>query len=315
MNYCEQCGAANDIMNEHCYRCGHPLPRAEQPLVPAAGQVSASALGQDLELPDWLKRAAAETPAVPPSRPAAASLPPAGFHVAGVGSPATTEDLFRPEPPPATPRQLPPVPTAGLPNAMPDWLRQQSVTRPVTPEPDATDTSSFISESDLPAWIRQIAEADAAKKAEEELLAAQATAAAETTAPRRVVLPGETTPSVPAANPWLTRRDGASAAASWGAPAPGAPPPQPAAPAPALASEMTEAVETDYGAPPAMPATSTHGRKLSLPSISTPSLPKPAMPSLKRRESNELSTPRNNRVLLLVALIVLLLIVLATSIL
>jgi hypothetical protein len=186
------------------------------------------------------------------------------------------------------------------------------VTRPVTPEPDATDTASFISENDLPDWIRQIAEADAAKKAEADRLAAQPAPAAEAAAPKRVVLPGETAPSVPAVNPWLTRRDGPTAASSWGAAEPAVPAqaePPPVEPV-ALAAQ---AEEVDFGAAPAAPAPATRrGPKLSLPSVSTPTLPKFTMPSLKR-SGDGASSPQQTRTLLLAAVVVLLLIVVALS--
>jgi hypothetical protein len=323
VNYCEHCGAANDILNEQCYRCGYRFAHVEEPLATATGP----AIGQDLELPDWLKRAAAETPATPaPVQSATQNRPPAGFHVAGSGGGPTTDDLFlrepeRPVAPPPPAKPLPPVPTAGLPNAIPDWLRQQSAAKPAVPEPEATDTSSFISENDLPEWIRQIAEADAVKKAEEERLAAEAAARkVETAAPKRIVLPGETAPSAPAANPWLTRRDGPTSASSWGQTEPAATAP---IPAPEAVAPPVDADETNYGAAPASVPTPKKGRKLSMPSVSTPSLPRASLPkaslpklsvpTIKRSAGESGSSPQTMRVILLAALVVLLLIIVAMS--
>jgi hypothetical protein len=231
--YCEQCGAANDIMNRQCHRCGRALvPGAES--VPATTSSATSAamsqepvpsgshlsleIGQSLELPDWLKRAAGQTPPSTSSTAPASDLPPSGFHVAPSASaePGAVEAPAESESPP---RPLPPVPTADLPSAMPDWLKAQSTPEPELQPSDATDTASFITENDLPEWIRQIAAADAVKQAEEERLAADVTKEVEVSAPRRPILPGEAVPSAPAANPWLSRRDGESAEQAWGRPA------------------------------------------------------------------------------------------------
>jgi hypothetical protein len=127
---------------------------------------------------------------------------------------------------------LPPlsIPVAGLDAASHDQLASPlpgSVAAAKTQALDVADTSSFISEDDLPEWIRQLAAADEAKKAEELRRIADA-AAADSQAgvngdPRqRRPLPGETAAAGPATSPWLTRRertDGAEtvAAASWGA--------------------------------------------------------------------------------------------------
>src|SRR4029453_8790845 len=63
-------------------------------------------------------------------------------------------------------RPLRPIPDGGLAKAMPDWLRGgESARQPSTAvaeskrvaDPTLTDTTSFVSENDLPEWIRQIA--------------------------------------------------------------------------------------------------------------------------------------------------------------
>jgi hypothetical protein len=88
-----------------------------------------------------------------------------------------------------------------------------------------TDTTSFISESDLPAWIRQLAEAEEQQKTQEAAEAAVAAAASYQPAPpvaspqaqdlfsegslahRISQLPGEAEPPQVNSNPWLSRRD------------------------------------------------------------------------------------------------------------
>jgi hypothetical protein len=95
---------------------------------------------------------------------------------------------------------LPSLPDGGLSQSLPAWLRpgtgpssgSTASAGPVAPAPprpseDPTDTSSFISESDLPVWLRQLAEAEAAqaeaaRRAEEARLAEEAHLAAETRA-------------------------------------------------------------------------------------------------------------------------------------
>jgi hypothetical protein len=291
--YCEQCGAANDIMNRQCHRCGREMVPAEEPIPAAAwlnpSQTSANGavpatteLGQGLELPEWLKRAAAQTPPAAPNTPLSApNLPPDGFHVAGtVSSPEIKFESPNPSiqsaPPP---RPLPPVPTADLPSAMPDWLKTRGAAQdPVVQEPDATDTSSFISENDLPEWIRQIAVADAAKKAEEVRLAAEAASVADADAPKRTILPGDASLSAPAANPWLSRRDSNAAADAWGNPdKPGTT--MPSAQEEARDDSPLEPFAYDQSTPAAQAQISKRSRKLSLPSVSLPTISKPGSAS------------------------------------
>jgi len=130
----------------------------------------------------------------------------------------------------------PEIPTGGLDQEMPSWLNQPPKTdelpapTPVAPTLAPTpapveadgDTSSFISESDLPAWIRQLAEAEEARKASEaKVAAAEVQPPATPEAPnagqdlfgegsftRRVSqLPGEAEPPSVASGPWLSRRE------------------------------------------------------------------------------------------------------------
>ncbi len=59
---------------------------------------------------------------------------------------------------------LPPLPDGGLGASMPAWLRDPSPltalpteSMPETPAPDLTDTTAFLSEDDLPEWLRRLA--------------------------------------------------------------------------------------------------------------------------------------------------------------
>ncbi len=259
---------------------GNTATQILTPPNPAVQEISES-----LELPDWLKRAAAEQPvdssqttdasfmytginpisARPPSptplTPPAPTAPvqPNPFASFSVSEPpaewpasnspelqvATSQSIQPPsvaapssESTPASRRLLQQeIPSGGLERAMPTWLSEppQSTAASAAPEPPplpapvapplpaATDTSSFISESDLPAWIRQLAEADEAKKAEEASTAVvaaaeQAATAASTDAgqnlfgerslTRRISqLPGEAEPPAVVSNPWLSRHE------------------------------------------------------------------------------------------------------------
>jgi len=251
VHYCELCGAANDVLSLHCHRCGGPLQTGVAG-VPAsvgtaahqgagdAGSVAASEINTSLDLPDWLKRAAAQTPPQPAGARSQSTLnlPPAEFHVAEV------ENSGEATAPTPQPQPLPPVPTSGLESAVPAWLRDQpageqspptylsaaqpqpaqpAVSAPVesrttVPDADASNTATFIAENDLPDWIRQIAAADAAKAVEEQHLAAEAARKAQVDSQNRSVLPGEERGQATVANPWLSRRDGAGASQAWDAP-------------------------------------------------------------------------------------------------
>jgi hypothetical protein len=152
------------------------------------------------------------------------------------GSIATTDT----EPP------LPPLPDGGLSANMPSWLRPGAGSATASAEPaaaahpvpsspradlsarslaeDPTDTTSFISEKDLPDWLRQLADAEAvqaeaaalvaAAQEAEQATQAAAVAAAEATAEaasaEALPLPEEATHlpgSSSAAGRWLTRHE------------------------------------------------------------------------------------------------------------
>lgn len=360
MVYCEQCGAANDIMNRQCHRCGHAMA-SETGSGPLDGTHLASAgsfpgqpshfaeppLNANLDLPDWLKQAADSTPPSPQGYPTPINQAPAGFHVAQPVAPPQPYPAAAPAVPPAyaapvqptyavsplTPshpvagpgqavtapqpqawappqpqshpmasqppvqsapraQALPPVPTGDLPSSLPDWLRSQAPqAAPAEPQiqipkPVSVDTSSFISEGDLPEWIRQIAAADAEKQAEEDRLAAVQAAQVASTAPaepgRRQPLPGETIGTA-ANNPWLARREAHSASMAWGAPTAVEQPTQYAPQAiddspPEVIQFAPPAAEPAKGKPKlAMPKLSVPKASLNLPAM--PSIPKVNMPS------------------------------------
>jgi hypothetical protein len=259
---CHSCGAPTVLDGKFCSLCGlaitthssgsHPSGPAsvdQDTVVAVQSQPSAAAataplkLGEGLDLPDWLKRAASEQPFDPNQQAAIAANPfgpPAGAtsvltrpakapaDATTVASPVRTADGIEvsSRPPLSIPNDAGALPAMGnsdVPTA------ESAVTNPSAAGPtvtsDPSDTSSFISENDLPEWIRQLAAADEAKKAEELRLAAETARAELKTAAadgrRRRLLPGETEDAGPATSPWLARRDRPEspqqiAADSWG---------------------------------------------------------------------------------------------------
>jgi hypothetical protein len=165
---------------------------------------------------------------------------------------------------------------------------------------EAANTANFISENDLPDWIRQIAEADAAKQAEEARLAAEAARRADGDAGKRVVLPGEQETPATVANPWLSRRDAQSATQAWGAPSSATVP----APTVAERTESTyEPVATEVDAEAENDSASKRGF-----SLQAPKLPSGRLSGLNLRGST--GDGSSKRSIYLVGGIILLLIVL-----
>jgi Double zinc ribbon len=239
---CHTCGAPTAAGAGFCSSCGAAIRSAADALstgaLPGSLKVDAAVaaerqaaaarlgaalnLGDGLELPDWLQRAAAEQPFDPARQSAVASIP---FGPIA----AATATLESPTAMPATSggqidiaseaAAHPPlsIPAPGLASSIPAWLQDppgadatpaQSASAAPTPEPDVADTGSFISESDLPEWIRQLAAADEAKQAEAERLAAEARGDDDPAGGRHArPLPGETAASGPTASPWLARRE------------------------------------------------------------------------------------------------------------
>jgi hypothetical protein len=236
-------------------------------------------LGEGLDLPDWLKRAAAEQPfdathqsaiaADPFGPPSGTTATLAAAPPAARGDGPSTDSERSSRPPLSIPTDAPSAMSSSLPQPAPASDEARHVA--AVPAGDVSDTSTFISENDLPEWIRQLAAADEAKKAEElrrttEAANADRLASGTGDARQRRPLPGETPPSGPATSPWLTRRDRPEtsesvAADSWGAGAPapavsesessGQPSAQISQSAPTIAPEPAAAVSQPLPAPAA----------------------------------------------------------------
>jgi hypothetical protein len=189
---CELCGTGNSELDTECRVCG-------QQLAVAVGAAQAQA----------------EPAAVPPPASDIASVP------AHLQMSTFAQDVSTGAPPmfgnsaieePVTP---PPSPDAYVPAFLQVERRTQV--------PDA-ETTGLITANDLPDWIKQIAEQDAAKEAAQ---VEQAAAHADNFASiQRRQLPGETLGSGPQTN-WLTKTAGAAdssehwssaeaASANWG---------------------------------------------------------------------------------------------------
>ena len=108
----------------------------------------------------------------------------------------------------------------------------------------ATESTSLISEHDLPEWIRQIAADDAKKlieaQAHEEAAAVESGSSMPSHFGRRA-LPGETLTSGPASSSWLSRRDAVAGAAESAWDLTGAPPARPIAASADLAPPVATA--------------------------------------------------------------------------
>ena len=232
--YCNKCGSANPDGSDFCTRCGaHLAP------IPSDG----------LELPDWLKQAASESPVAAP------------VHARSTASEADAS---------VAPAARPAIPTGDLAASIPSWLKAPMPEEPPAPAQeslltDPTDTRGFITEDDLPAWIRQIAIEEDAKQAEREKAAQAAAEAAAANveesadspaSPRRRLLPGEIDAAHTTSTQWLARGDRPAAEA----------PPVPAArPAPAVrAEEVAPVVVAETRRP--VPNQVNEGRKLPIPS-------------------------------------------------
>lgn len=244
-NFCSVCGATAIATKPAAASTGNRSAEGDDTVV-SVGQVDAPGdgvnLGDGLELPEWLKRAAAEQPFdATASRQMAVNANPYG----PLGGSTATLDVGRSDGdasgPPAdfvlgaqAPLSIPAEEIDALvaretsanhgdkePNDLKTAARGSSS--------DSADTSTFISENDLPDWIRQLAAADEARKLEEARLADAALAAQQAASdadPRqRKPLPGEIAVA-PGSNPWLARRDRTddtdqAVADSWGKPATG----------------------------------------------------------------------------------------------
>jgi hypothetical protein len=244
---CLRCGGATAEAANFCSLCGattvQPVSAAPSAhadaddTVVAFNQLGAQQgndlnLGEGLELPEWLKRAAAEQP-FDASRQTAINANPYGpagggtvtldaVHADGADVAPATDFVLSPEPPLSIPRDATDsVISQGA-------AGSQGAGGVASSDSDASDTSTFISENDLPELSRKIAAADEARRLEEIRLANEqsaASGAAGANDPRnRKPLPGETQTTGPGTSPWLARRDRSEetdtvAADSWGKPA------------------------------------------------------------------------------------------------
>ena len=118
--------------------------------------------------------------------------------------------------------------------------------------PAANESTSLISEHDLPEWIRQIAAEDARKLAEAQVQESEAKVAASSSMPShlgRRVLPGETLTGSPASSTWLNRKDAVAGAAGAAWDVTGATPPARSAGTPVETYVPTQ-VATPAAGPP-----------------------------------------------------------------
>ncbi|HEY8448829.1 MAG TPA: zinc-ribbon domain-containing protein [Thermomicrobiales bacterium] len=289
-NFCSACGAAQVTARRES-NGSLPGSLAVETAVAAERQAAAAriesavSLSDGLELPDWLKRAAAEQPYDPSQATVfpAELAPPTAAAMNGVAPSLTvvsTSDEDQASGAPESTR--PAIPDGDLGSALPDWLQQPPAasvetaaeaapSAPVARDADLADTSTFISESDLPEWIRQLAEADESKRAEEAraLQADAATTARDASGRRR--LPGETPAAKPAANPWLARRERV------------APPDDAASPWTSL--RAAEAAESKPDEP------ASEERFVAEPEAAAPEVATPPLP----RVAAETSTPSDSR--------------------
>ncbi len=222
--FCSSCGAATTSQRQP--HASLPISLGVETVVAAERPAAAARmeavfhLSDGLDLPDWLKRAAAEQP----YDPAQATEMRAEFPASAVFEEQTPETALADHPANGAahagsdaPHRV--IPNGNLSTSLPAWLQQPpdaSATSEPRPAPtpaaaEIADTTSFISESDLPEWIRQLAAAEEAKKAEEARLAATATTDdAPGTSGGRRILPGEIPSAEPVAQPWLARRERAA---------------------------------------------------------------------------------------------------------
>jgi hypothetical protein len=252
---CQRCGTATAEAANFCSLCGATTVRAVSAaqsdsradanagdtLVtfgqPGSQQSTDINLGEGLELPDWLKRAAAEQP-FDANRQTAINANPFG-HLGGTtatldashadGSiPSATDFVLSSQPPLSIPGEE--IDSLIAHDAAASTGRKGADSNGSTASAaasDVSDTSTFISENDLPDWIRQLAAADEARKVEDmrradEQSAANRSAGA-TDLRNRKPLPGETATTGPGTSPWLARRDRSDesesvVADSWGRP-------------------------------------------------------------------------------------------------
>lgn len=196
LTYCEDCGAANDAGAALCRMCSRtllsnpgptPCSSCGNPIgvgaafcascgaanYQPAAVLSPNAVPEPVAIPDAVMAAEPE----PETPTGGLRLPEWLLSTSPDQRPREADATVRQAPAGRLPiataedRPLRPIPDGGLAKAMPDWLRGGESSR----QPSAavaeskriadstlTDTTSFVSENDLPEWIRQIAAKDAA---------------------------------------------------------------------------------------------------------------------------------------------------------
>lgn len=228
MPFCAGCGSPNLDSDATCRVCGRsltgdptppPMSSAAQP----ADHISATA--EHAPNPSPTATAVADAPAAPscwPRQTGALAKPDRSAPTVSVTLPSTGV---------ATPSGFESVPAPyHQPNArpaddLPSFLRPAARAATVAASNEST---SLISEHDLPDWIRQIAADDARKLAEAQVQEATGVGAVGSSMPShfgRRVLPGETLTSGPALSSWLSRKDAVAGAAESAWDVTGAPPP------------------------------------------------------------------------------------------
>lgn len=213
MNFCPGCGSANLDTDAACRVCGRGLHEE------ATAQPAASAAPAGAFQPRAVAATDTGTQGGPSGWPAQTGAPAEQDRV------ITTAPSSRPTTGTATPLGFESAPTANparSDGALPSFMRPAA--RGATAQP-AVETTSLISENDLPDWIRQIA-ADDARKAAAALTTEEGPGGvAGSSLPNhlgRRSLPGETITGGPASSSWLNRRDAVAGAASsaWDATTP-----------------------------------------------------------------------------------------------
>ena len=200
MNLCDNCGTANGELETECRICGHALAGMAAPAETAAPP------------------AASESP--PTSYAAADSAP--ELQISSVrqsmrtGAPPMLGNAGTPDPV---------TPDAAQKSALPSFMQEGARAQAPAPEP-----VNLISANDLPEWIRQIAEADAAKAEAEAAASARQTADAPAPIAKRS-LPGTESSTAPSTT-WLSKSSAAAETVDhWAAESPAATEPaQPAYP-------------------------------------------------------------------------------------
>jgi hypothetical protein len=245
---CELCGSANIDSDVECRVCGHPLPTTDA----NSDQVSASA--------------PVTNSVFAPPPPADIATIPSHLQMSAFAQDVSTG--------------APPMFGSGsgtdvesLPAEAPAPSFMQNERRMPAPEPE---TTGLISASDLPQWIRQIAEQDAAKAEAETQAHAAAVQHEHPASLHRRYMPGETVGAGPTTN-WLSKTASSAessehwssaevASANWGVFEP---------PVPVSTSTYATPVPPTAFVP-AVGETPKTGKRLAFPARGEAKAPKPA---------------------------------------